>query len=138
MSKSASAIVAKMQSAWAAAFTCRDFAGIVEFYDKRALFFGSAPGLCDSPTAIRAYFDALPPGLALTDFPALEVRAISPDVIVASGDWTFALDGARLDFRLAWTLVRCDGHWRIVQHHASRRPEKALAKSRPVAFGQLT
>ncbi len=122
----AMSIVAEARDRWAAAFRARDFAAIVALYDENALFFGSAPDLSVDHAGIRAYFDDLPMGIALTSFPPQQVQAIAPGVIVASGFWTFSLDGETLEFRLSWTLVHRGETWRIAQHHAALKPKAGL------------
>lgn len=119
-------LIETFRDRWSVAFRARDFEKIVVLYDDAALFFGSAPELCVGRKAIRDYFHRLPAGIELNDFPVPEVRAVAPNVIVASGFWSFTLDERTLPYRLAWTLVDFAGEWRIVQHHAAARPETAL------------
>jgi ketosteroid isomerase-like protein len=120
------AVVAAMQGWWASAFAARDFARLVELYASDALFFGSAPDLCADTASIRAYFDGLPAGIELVDFPDLVARPIGAGAVMASGFWTFALKGERLDFRLSWLLADRGAGWRIVQHHAGMKPAAKL------------
>ncbi len=119
-------VVADVQRQWAAAFAARDFARLVDLYADDALFFGSAPALCADRVAIRAYFDGLPAGIELVDFPALVARPVGEGAIMASGFWTFALKGERLAFRLSWLLVDRGAGWRILQHHAALKPATKL------------
>ena len=127
MTEDAFQIVRDVCGAWAAAFRARDFVALVALYDPDALFFGSAPDLCIGHAAIRAYFEQLPAGIELTEFPPQCVRALAPGVLLTSGFWTFALGGERLEFRLSWTLVERDWGWRIGQHHAGLKPKARLA-----------
>jgi uncharacterized protein (TIGR02246 family) len=122
----ASEVVDRIRDQWSTAFNARDFDALVAHYTEDGLFFGSAPELCASHSEIQTYFNNLPLGIALVDFPPMEVRAAAPGVIIASGFWTFDLDGETLDFRLSWTLVEREGRWLIAQHHAGRKPTGRL------------
>ena len=120
------AVVADIQRKWAAAFAARDFAALVDLYAEDALFFGSAPALCADRAAIRAYFEGLPAGIELAEFPDLLARPLGEGAVMASGFWTFALGGERLAFRLSWLLADRGAGWRIVQHHAGLKPAGKL------------
>jgi hypothetical protein len=52
-----------------------------------------------------------------------EVRAAQagPDLINMAATISFDLDGERPDFsvKMSWVIMREDGDWKIVNHHAS-------------------
>jgi uncharacterized protein (TIGR02246 family) len=124
MSKEADDIVAAIIAKWCAGFTTLDAVALSSLYAKNAFFFGSNPRLYRGRDGVAEYFNGLPrwrqPSAAFS-----EVRAAlaGPDLINMAAIISFDLAAERPDFsvKMSWVIVREDGDWKIVNHHASSK-----------------
>ena len=113
-----SAIIAK----WSAGFANLDAELLSSLYSTNAFFFGSNPKLYRGRDGVAAYFNVLPrwrsPSVTFSDVTAAQA---APDLINMGGIATFDLAGERpeLSVKMSWVIVREDGDWKIVNHHAS-------------------
>ncbi len=124
MSSEADAIVSAIIAKWCAGFATLDAAALSSLYAKNAFFFGSNPRLYRGRDGVADYFNGLPrwrqPSAAFS-----EVRAAQagPDLINMAAIVSFDLAGERPEFsvKMSWVILREDGDWKIVNHHASSR-----------------
>lgn len=113
-----SAIIAK----WSVGFAKLDATTLSSLYSRNAFFFGSNPRLYRGRDGVTAYFNGLPrwrsPSVTFSDVTAAQA---APDLINMGGIATFDLAGERpeLVVKMSWVIVREDGDWKIVHHHAS-------------------
>ena len=122
MSSEADAIVSAIIAKWCAGFATLDAAALSSLYSKNAFFFGSNPKLYRGREGVADYFNALPrwrkPSAVFSDvYSALA----GPDLINMAATISFDLAGERDDLvvKMSWVIVREDGDWKIVNHHAS-------------------
>ena len=114
----ASAIIAK----WCAGFARLDAVALSSLYAKNAFFFGSNPKLYRGRDGVADYFNGLPrwrkPNAAFSEVSAAQA---SPDLINMAAIVSFDLAGERAEFsvKMSWVILREDGDWKIVNHHAS-------------------
>jgi uncharacterized protein (TIGR02246 family) len=124
MSNEADAIVSAIIAKWCAGFATLDAAALSSLYSKNAFFFGSNPKLYRGRDGVADYFEGLPrwrkPSAASSDVQAAEV---GPDLINMGATITFNFAGEReeLIVKMSWVIVREDGDWTIVNHHASAK-----------------
>lgn len=124
MSSEADAIVSAIIAKWCAGFATLDAAALSSLYAKNAFFFGSNPRLYRGRDGVADYFDGLPrwrqPSAAFSDVNAGQA---GPDLINMGATITFDLAGERDDLvvKMSWVIIREDGDWKIVNHHASAR-----------------
>jgi uncharacterized protein (TIGR02246 family) len=124
MPDEADAVVSAIIAKWCAGFARLDAAALSSLYAKNAFFFGSNPSLYRGRDGVAAYFNGLPrwnsPGATFSDVTS-ELSA--PDVINMGAIVTIDLAGERpeLSVKMSWVIVREDGDWKIVNHHASSR-----------------
>ncbi|MDX3971972.1 MAG: nuclear transport factor 2 family protein [Bradyrhizobium sp.] len=122
MSNEADAIVSAVIAKWCAGFARLDAVALSSLYSKNAFFFGSNPKLYRGRDGVADYFNGLPrwrkPRAAFSEVSA--VRA-SPDLVNMAATISFDLAGERpaLVVKMSWVLIREDGEWKIVNHHAS-------------------
>ena len=122
MSSEADAIVSALIAKWCAGFASLDAAALSSLYSKNAFFFGSNPKLYRGRDGVAEYFDGLPrwrkPSAVFSDVSA--ARA-GPDLINMAATISFDLAGERDDLvvKMSWVIVREEGDWKIVNHHAS-------------------
>ena len=122
MSSEADAIVSSIIAKWCAGFATLDAATLSSLYAKNAFFFGSNPRLYRGRNGVADYFNGLPrwrsPSAVFS-----EVRAAQagPDLINMAATISFDLAGERDDLvvKMSWVVMREDGDWKIVNHHAS-------------------
>jgi len=119
----AAGISATLQALWAEAFGRQDWESLVSLYTDDAQLFGGAPELFTSRQGVLQYFEAIPPGAALTaKFGAQHVVQVAPDVIVSAGEVSFrravAVSEPR-QHRITLVIANRGGEWRIASHHAS-------------------
>ena len=110
---------------WSAGFNKLDADALASLYSRNALFFGGTPPLYKDKEGVKTYFSTLPRWTSPTvQFTDLAVNPIGADVINVAATAIFVLgEGApAVPFRLTWVIVREDGDWKIVSHHASPRP----------------
>ena len=116
-------ISGKLQALWTDAFGRQDWESLASLYTDDAQLFGGTPNLFTSRQGVRRYFDAIPPGAALTaKFGAQHVVQVAPDVIVSAGDVAFRRAGALAEprqHRITLVITNRGGEWRIASHHAS-------------------
>lgn len=115
-------ISGKLQALWADAFGRQEWELLASLYTDDAQLFGGKPDLVTSREGVRRYFEAMPPGAALTaKFGAQHVVQIAPDVIVSAGDVAFRRAGALelRQHRITLVIANRGGQWRIASHHAS-------------------
>jgi uncharacterized protein (TIGR02246 family) len=115
-----SAVIAK----WTAGFAKLDAAALSALYSKNAFFFGSNPRLYRGRDGVAAYFDGLArwrsPSAVFSD---VQTEQAVPDLINMAALVTFDFEGERavLVVKMSWVIVREEGDWKIVNHHASSR-----------------
>ena len=117
-------ISGKLQALWADAFGRQEWELLASLYTDDAQLFGGTPDLFTSREGVRQYFEAMPPGAALTaEFGAQHVVQVAPDVIVSAGDVTFRRAGALelRQHRITLVITNRGGQWRIASHHASAK-----------------
>lgn len=101
-----------------------DAAALSSLYSKNAFFFGSNPKLYRGRDGVADYVNGLPrwrkPSATFSDVQAAQA---GPDLINMGATVTFDLAGERPDLivKMSWVLVREDGDWKIVNHHASAK-----------------
>ncbi|RQH16307.1 SgcJ/EcaC family oxidoreductase [Bradyrhizobium sp. RP6] len=122
MSTEADAIVSAVIAKWCAGFAKLDAAALSSLYAKDAFFFGSNPKLYRGRGGVADYFNGLPrwrePSATFSEVNAVQA---SPDLINMAAIIAFDLAGERPDLvvKMSWVLIREDGEWKIVNHHAS-------------------
>ena len=124
MSSEADVIVSAIIVKWCAGFATLDAPALSSLYSKNAFFFGSNPKLYRGRGGVADYFNGLPrwrkPSATFS-----EVRAAhaGPDMINMGASITFDLAGEREDLvvKMSWVIIREDGDWKIVNHHASAK-----------------
>ena len=124
MSNEADAIVSAIIVKWCAGFTKLDAVALSSLYAKNAFFFGSNPKLYRGRDGVADYFNGLPrwrkPSAV---FSKVNAARAGPDLINMAGIVSFDLAGERAEFsvKMSWVILREDGDWKIVNHHASSR-----------------
>lgn len=124
MSREADAIVSAIIVKWCAGFATLDAAALSSLYSKNAFFFGSNPKLYRGRDGVGDYFNGLPrwrqPRAVFSEVNAAQV---GPDVINMGATITFDFVGERHDLvvKMSWVIIREDGDWKIVNHHASAK-----------------
>lgn len=124
MPEQADAVAAATIAKWTAAFAKLDAAALASLYAKNAFFFGSNPSLYRGQDGARAYFNGLPrwraPSAVFSEVRAAEA---GPDLINMAATVSFDLAGERepLQVKMSWVIIREDGDWKIVNHHASSK-----------------
>ncbi|MET4170499.1 uncharacterized protein (TIGR02246 family) [Bradyrhizobium sp. LA6.1] len=124
MSSEADTIVSAIIAKWCAGFATLDAAALSSLYAKNAFFFGSNPRLYRGRDGVADYFNGLPrwrqPSAAFSDVNAGQA---GPDLINMGATITFDLAGERDDLvvKMSWVIIREDGDWKIVNHHASAK-----------------
>lgn len=124
MSSEADAIVSAIIAKWCAGFATLDAAALSSLYAKNAFFFGSNPRLYRGRDGVADYFNGLPrwrqPSAVFSEVRATQA---SPDLINMAAIVSFDLAGERAEFsvKMSWVILREDGDWKIVNHHASSR-----------------
>lgn len=122
MSSEADAIVSAVIAKWCAGFANLDAAALSSLYAKNAFFFGSNPKLYRGRDGVADYFNELPrwrkPSAAFSEVNAVQA---GPDLVNMAATISFDLAGERDDLvvKMSWVLIREDGEWKIVNHHAS-------------------
>ncbi|TFV35079.1 DUF4440 domain-containing protein [Bradyrhizobium frederickii] len=122
MSTEADDIVSAIIAKWCAGFATLDAAALSSLYSKNAFFFGSNPKLYRGRDGVTEYFNGLPrwrqPSAVFSDVNAAQV---GPDLINMAATISFDLAGERDDLivKMSWVIIREDGEWKIVNHHAS-------------------
>lgn len=122
MKETADAIVSAIIAKWCAGFAALDAIALSSLYSKNAFFFGSNPKLYRGRDGVAGYFNGLPrwrkPSAAFADVNAAQA---GPDLINMAATISFDLAGERDDLvvKMSWVIVREDGDWKIVNHHAS-------------------
>ena len=115
-------IVAGITAKWSAAFRKLDANALAALYSRHALFYGSNPTLYRGNEGVAAYFNSLPRWRAPTvQFTDVTTAQVSPDLINFAGTANFDLgeEAPPLTVKITWVIVREDGDWKIVNHHAS-------------------
>lgn len=124
MSHEADAIVSVIIAKWCAGFATLDAVALSSLYSKNAFFFGSNPKLYRGRNGVAEYFNGLPrwrkPSAAFSEVNAAQA---GPDLINMAATITFELAGERDDLvvKMSWVIMREDGDWKIVNHHASSK-----------------
>ncbi|WP_439399666.1 nuclear transport factor 2 family protein [Bradyrhizobium sp. PMVTL-01] len=124
MSSEADAIVAAIIAKWCAGFATLDAVALSSLYSKNAFFFGSNPKLFRGRDGVADYFNGLPrwrkPSAAFSE---VNVAQAGPDLINMGATISFDLAGERdaLIVKMSWVIIREDGDWKIVNHHASSK-----------------
>jgi uncharacterized protein (TIGR02246 family) len=124
MSREADAIVSAIIAKWCAGFARLDAVALSSLYANNAFFFGSNPKLYRGRDGVADYFKGLPrwrqPSAAFSEVNAAQA---SPDLINMAATITFDLAGERPDLvvKMSWVILREDGDWKIVNHHASAK-----------------
>jgi ketosteroid isomerase-like protein len=122
MQDEADYVVPTIIEKWCAGFARLDAQALSSLYSKSAFFFGSNPRLYRGREGVADYFDGLPrwrsPSAAFSQVLALHV---GPDLINMAATVTFDLAGERegLVVKMSWVILREDGDWKILNHHAS-------------------
>ena len=124
MTDEAGAIVSAIIAKWCAGFATLDAAALSSLYAKNAFFFGSNPKLYRGRDGVADYFNGLPrwrkPSAVFSEVNAAQAGA---DLINMAAIVSFDLAGERAEFsvKMSWVILREDGDWKIVNHHASSR-----------------
>ena len=124
MNSEADAIVSAIITKWCAGFATLDAVALSSLYSKNAFFFGSNPKLYRGRDGVADYFNGLPrwrkPSATFSEVRAEHAR---PDLINMGASITFDLAGERADLvvKMSWVIIREDGDWKIVNHHASAK-----------------
>ncbi len=124
MSSEADAIVSAIIAKWCAGFATLDAAVLSSLYSKHAFFFGSNPELYRGRDGVADYFSGLPrwrkPAAVFSEVNAAHA---GPDLINMAATISFDLAGERPDLvvKMSWVIIREDGDWKIVNHHASAK-----------------
>lgn len=124
MSREADAIVSAIIAKWCAGFAKLDAAALSSLYSTNAFFFGSNPKLYRGRHGVADYFNGLPrwrqPRAVFSEVNAAQA---GPDLINMGATITFDFVGERDDLvvKMSWVLIREDGDWKIVNHHASAK-----------------
>ena len=124
MSREADDIVSAIIAKWCAGFATLDAVALSSLYSRNAFFFGSNPKLYRGRDGVADYFDGLPrwrkPSAAFSEVQAAHA---GPDLINMAAIVSFDLAGERPGFsvKMSWVILREDGDWKIVNHHASSR-----------------
>ncbi|MCK1384592.1 nuclear transport factor 2 family protein [Bradyrhizobium sp. 21] len=122
MSNEADTIVSAVIGKWCAGFATLDAATLSSLYAERAFFFGSNPKLYRGRDGVADYFNGLPrwrkPSAVFSEVQAAQA---GPDLINMAATIAFDLAGERPDLvvKMSWVIIREDGDWKIVNHHAS-------------------
>ncbi|MDD1516945.1 MULTISPECIES: YybH family protein [Bradyrhizobium] len=122
MSSEADAIVSAIIAKWCVGFATLDATALSSLYAKNAFFFGSNPKLYRGRDGVADYFNGLPrwrrPSATFSDVYAAQA---GPDLINMAAIITFDLAGERDDLvvKMSWVIIREEGDWKIVNHHAS-------------------
>ena len=122
MSSEADAIVSAIIAKWCAGFAMLDAAALSSLYSKNAFFFGSNPKLYRGREGVADYFNGLPRWRKPSaDFSQVSAAQAGPDLINMAATISFDLAGERPDLvvKMSWVIIREDGDWKIVNHHAS-------------------
>ncbi|MBW7966465.1 nuclear transport factor 2 family protein [Bradyrhizobium sp. BR 10261] len=124
MSGEADAIVSATIAKWCAGFATLDAVALSSLYSKNTFFFGSNPKLYRGRDGVTDYFNGLPrwrePSAAFSDVQAAQAGS---DLINMGATITFNFAGERSDLvvKMSWVIIREDGDWKIVNHHASAK-----------------
>lgn len=124
MSREADTIVSAIIAKWCAGFAKLDAAALSSLYSKNAFFFGSNPKLYRGRDGVADYFNGLPrwrqPRAVFSEVNAAQA---GPDLINMGATITFDFVGERHDLvvKMSWVIIREDGDWKIVNHHASAK-----------------
>jgi uncharacterized protein (TIGR02246 family) len=124
MQSAANDIVTGIIKKWTAGFAAMDAAALTSLYSRKAFFFGSNPSLYRGHDGVAAYFKGLPKWRSRSaEFTDVRAAQAGPDLINMAAIASFAADdGAwHLSVKMTWVIVREDGDWKIVSHHASSR-----------------
>lgn len=124
MSNETGSIVAAIIAKWCAGFAKLDAAALSSLYAQNAFFFGSNPRLYRGRDGVADYFNSLPrwrkPSAVFSE---VNTARAGPDVINMAATISFDLAGERPDLvvKMSWVILREDGDWKIVNHHASTK-----------------
>ena len=124
MSNKADAIVSAIIAKWRAGFAALDAAALSSLYARNAFFFGSNPKLYRGRDGVADYFNGLPRWRKSSAvFSEVKAAQAGPDLINMGATITFDLAGERTEFvvKMSWVIIREDGDWKIVNHHASAK-----------------
>ena len=122
MSSEVDTIVSAIIAKWCAGFATLDAAALSSLYARNAFFFGSNPKLYRGRDGAADYFNGLPrwrkPSAVFSEVNAAQA---GPDMINMGATITFNFAGERPDLivKMSWVIIREDGDWKIVNHHAS-------------------
>src|SRR3569833_1145675 len=122
MSDEADAIVSAIIAKWRAGFAALDAAALSSLYARNAFFLGSNPKLCRGRDGVADYFNGLPRWRKSSAvFSEVKAAQAGPDLINMAATISFDLAGERDDLvvKMSWVIIREDGDWKIVDHHAS-------------------
>ena len=124
MSDEADAVVSAIIAKWCAGFASLDATALSSLYAKNAFFFGSNPKLYRGRDGVAEYFNGLPrwrkPSAVFSEVQAAHA---SPDLVNMGATISFDLAGERdeLVVKMSWVIIREDGDWKIINHHASAK-----------------
>ena len=124
MSREADAIVSTIIAKWCAGFASLDAAALSSLYSKNAFFFGSNPKLYRGRNGVADYFNGLSRWRKPSaSFSEVNAARAGPDLInmAAIISFDFAAERPDLVVKMSWVIVREDGAWKIVNHHASAK-----------------
>ena len=122
MSNEADTIVSAIIAKWCAGFAKLDAGALSSLYARNAFFFGSNPTLYRGRDGVADYFNGLPrwrkPSAVFSEVNAAQA---GPELINMAATISFDLGGERPDLvvKMSWVIIREDGDWKIVNHHAS-------------------
>jgi uncharacterized protein (TIGR02246 family) len=118
-------VVAAHTAKWAAAFSKMDVKALASLYSTNAFFFGSNPNLYRGIDGVTAYFSGLPKWLSRrVEFTDVRTGQAADNLVNFAGTASFFVDGNTeplLAVKMTWVIIREDGDWKIVSHHASSK-----------------
>lgn len=124
MQSAADEIVSGIIKKWSAGFTGMDAAMLASLYSRNAFFFGSNPSLYRGQDGVAAYFNGLPKWRSRSvEFTDVRAAQAGPDLVNMAAIASFVVDegATTLSVKMTWVIVREEGDWKIVNHHASSR-----------------
>ena len=124
MQSAADDIVSGIIEKWSAGFVKPDADAVASLYSRNAFFFGSNPSLYRGRDGVAAYFNGLPKWRSRSvEFTDVRAAQAGPDLINMAAIASFVADegATTLSVKMSWVIIREDGGWKIVNHHASSR-----------------
>lgn len=123
----AAEIAADIERTWVDATIAGNAERLAALFADDVVFLGSHPRMYVGRGELLEYLASVPMGVPMTIvFSDRQIRVVGPEAFTATSYVTFAITGEdsnRFRWAISWTIVAHGDGWRIVQHHASSRPE---------------